>query len=158
MCICHDLLGVFSHIYDRLWLESWRLIVFISKVREGIVINNAVDGSPRRLGTAWSFDFREGGYKMGKSRVRNIVRPPPPFNMAKTSSYCIKTTTKVVVPPPPPPRPPSAWLKPLFVGVKKNSRAPPPPPYQYSVGSTNPSTSPMSMRLSLKWMDPLLFG
>ena len=62
---------------------------------------------------------RGGGYKMGKSRVRNFLRPPtqdgvklfappllksgnfshPPYNMAKTSSYCVKTTPKLVVPP-----------------------------------------------------------
>ena len=62
-----------------------------------------------------------GGYKLGKSRVRNLLRPPPPsgqgktfcspllksgnflcpppFNMAKTSNYCVKTTPKLVVPP-----------------------------------------------------------
>ena len=84
-----------------------------------------------------------GGYKMGKSRVRNFLRPPPPplktglnfsrpptllksgnfsrppppaYNMAKTSSYCVKTTSKLFMPAP------SASLKlpppPLFVGVK----------------------------------------
>ena len=63
-----------------------------------------------------------GGYKMGKSRVRNFLRPPPPpsrqgktfcappfkdwklfappYNMAKTSSYYVKTTPKLFVPPP----------------------------------------------------------
>ena len=75
-------------------------------------------------------NYGEGGYKMGKSRVQNFLRPPqdrvklvtaprplfflivetfctpPPFNMAKTSSYCIKITPKHFVPPPPP-----AWLK-----------------------------------------------
>ena len=51
----------------------------------------------------------------------------PPFNMAKTPSYCIKTTPKLVVPPPPP----SVWLKPfphpLFVGVKLHMSPPPLP-------------------------------
>ena len=52
-----------------------------------------------------------------------LFAPPPPFkecklfarpfNMAKTSSYCVKTTPKFVVPPPPFTR-----LKPLFVGTK----------------------------------------
>ena len=28
-----------------------------------------------------------------------LFHAPPPFNMAKTSSYCIETTPKVVVPP-----------------------------------------------------------
>ena len=58
---------------------------------------------------------------MGKSRVRNFLRPPsqdrvklvappllysvetfhaPPYNMAKTSSYRIETTPKLFVPPP----------------------------------------------------------
>ena len=84
-----------------------------------------------------------GGYKMGKSRVRNFLCPPPrdrvklfsppllksgnfsrpPYNMAKTSSYRVKTTPKLFVPPP------SAWLKlfppPLFIGVKLH--VPPPP-------------------------------
>ena len=76
-----------------------------------------------------------GGYKMGKSRVRNCVcpphdrvtlfAPPPPFrdwklivNMAETSSYRVKTTPKRFVSS----SPPSAWLKlfspTLFVGVK----------------------------------------
>ena len=63
-----------------------------------------------------------GGYKMGKSQVRNFLHPPPPqqdsqtflrpppllksgnfsrspLNMAKTLSYCIKTTPKPFVPP-----------------------------------------------------------
>ena len=50
----------------------------------------------------------------------------PPYNMAKTSSYRVKTTPKLVVPPP------SAWIKPflppppLFVGVKPHM--PPPLP------------------------------
>ena len=48
----------------------------------------------------------------------------PPYNMAKTSSYRVKTTPKLFAPPPP-----SAWLKlfppPLFVGVKLH--VPPPP-------------------------------
>ena len=82
-------------------------------------------------------NYREGGggYKMGKSRVRNMLRPPPsrqvktfcpppllksgnflppPFNMAKTSSYHVKPTPKLFV------SPPSAWLR-LF---------PPPPPFR----------------------------
>ena len=85
-------------------------------------------------------------WEMGKSRVRNFLRPPPPqdrvklfappppfkewklfaspYNMAKTSSYRVKTTPKLFAPPP------SAWLKlfpppPLFVGVKLH--VPPPP-------------------------------
>ena len=94
---------------------------------------------------------RGGGYKIGKSRVRNFLRPPPqdkvklftapllksgnflhppPYNMAKTSSYCVRTTPKLLRPPPP-----SAWLKlcppPLFIGVKLHvappSRFVPPP-------------------------------
>ena len=83
------------------------------------------------------------GYKMGKSRVRNFLRPPtrqgktflapppilksgnfsrPPNNMAKTSSYRVKTTPKLFVPPP------SAWLK-LF---------PPPPPFRRGKTSRDP--------------------
>ena len=91
---------------------------------------------------------RGGGYKMGKSRVRNFLRPPPqdrvklfvpplfksgnftrpppPYNMAKTSSYRIKTTPKLFVAPPP-----SEWLKlcppALFIGVKLHM--PPPLPF-----------------------------
>ena len=46
----------------------------------------------------------------------------PPFHMAKTSCYSIKTTLKLVVPPPPPPfsiaKTCSAPPPPLFVGVK----------------------------------------
>ena len=99
-------------------------------------------------------NYGEGGYKSGKLQVRNFLRPPPPqdrvklfvpppppfkewkhfvppCNMAKTSSYRIKTTPKLVVPPP------SAWLKlfpfPLFVKVKLHVPPPlrfcsPPPP------------------------------
>ena len=92
----------------------------------------------------WSLITGRGGYKMGKLRVQNFLRPPPsrqgktfrappfkewklftppPYNMAKTSSYHVKTTPKLFVPPP------SAWLKlfrpPLFVGVKLH--VPPPP-------------------------------
>ena len=54
-----------------------------------------------------------GGYKMGKSQVRNFVYPPlsapslvkggnslcPPFNMAKTSCNPVKTTQNIVCPP-----------------------------------------------------------
>ena len=50
----------------------------------------------------------------------------PPYNMAKTSSYHVKTTPKTFCAPPP-----SAWLKlfprPLFVGVKLHVPPPPPP-------------------------------
>ena len=57
----------------------------------------------------WSLITGKGGYKMGKSQVRNLLHPPsrqgktfcdplfksgnvlrPPFNMAKTSSYHTK--------------------------------------------------------------------
>ena len=95
----------------------------------------------------WSLITGRGGYEMGKSRVRNFLTPPPsrhgktfcappfkewklfappPYNMAKTSSYSVKTIHKMFVPPPP-----SAWLKPfpppLFVGVKLH--VPPPLPF-----------------------------
>ena len=61
----------------------------------------------------------------------NCLHPPPPpphapllkwkpfvtpFNMAKTSSYSVKTTPKLLMPPPP-----SAWLKLISL--------PPPPPF-----------------------------
>ena len=56
----------------------------------------------------WSLMTRRGGYKMGKwgwspptpifLKSANFLRPPP-FNMAKTSSYHVKTTSKLVVPP-----------------------------------------------------------
>ena len=84
-----------------------------------------------------------GGYKMGKStpppsrqgktcctppfqRVETF-RAPPPYNMAKISSYLVKTTPKLVVSPPPF----SAWLK-LFASPPplfrrgQTSHAPPP--------------------------------
>ena len=95
-------------------------------------------------------DWSRGGggvYKMGKLQVRNCLRPPPlqdrvklfvppllksgnftcpPYNMAKTLSYRVKTSPKNVVPPPH-----SEWLKllspPLFVGVKLH--VPPPLPF-----------------------------
>ena len=67
-----------------------------------------------------------------QDRVKLFAPPPllkignfsrPPYNMAKTSSYYVKTTPKLFVPPP------SAWLKlyppPLFVGVKLHVPAPP---------------------------------
>ena len=84
---------------------------------------------------------RGGGYKMGKSRIRNFLCPPPrqgktfrappfkewklfvtPYNMAKTSSYHVKTTPELFVPPP------SAWLK-LFL---------PPPPFRRGKTSSAP--------------------
>ena len=91
-------------------------------------------------------NYREGGYKMGKSWIWNFSRPPPsrqgktfcapsfkewklfvplPFNMAKTSTYRVKPTPKLFVPPPS-----LAWLKlfpppTLYIGVK-TSHAPPP--------------------------------
>ena len=92
------------------------------------------------LGKGLVINYGEGGggYKMGKSRVWNFLCPPPPqdrvnllappllksgnflrpppFNMAKTSSYCIKTPPYTFYAPPPPL---STWLK-LF---------PPPPPF-----------------------------
>ena len=77
-------------------------------------------GSPRVL-RDWSLiTGRGGGYKMGKSRVRNFFAPPPsqdrvklftppllksgncsrpPYNMAKTSSYRVKTTQNFLCPP-----------------------------------------------------------
>ena len=88
----------------------------------------------------WSLITGRGGYKMRKLRVQNcislpppphgqgktfcvppfkerkLVVTPPPFNMAKTSSYCIKTTITLFVGPLPTPL--TAWLKPF----------PPPPP------------------------------
>ena len=55
-------------------------------------------------------NYGEGGYKMGKLRVRSILCTPsqdrgkllcpPPFNMAKTSSYHVKTIPNIVCPPP----------------------------------------------------------
>ena len=93
----------------------------------------------------WSLIMGRGGYKMGKSRVRNFLRPPsrqgktfrpppllksgnfscpPAYNKAKTSSYHVKTTPKLFVPPP------FSMAKtfsapPFRRG--KTSRAPPPP-------------------------------
>ena len=69
----------------------------------------------------WSLITGREGYKMGKSQVQNLLRPPhppqdrvklfvppllksgnflcpPPYNMAKTSSYSVKTTPKPFVP------------------------------------------------------------
>ena len=98
----------------------------------------------------WSLITRRGGYKMGKSEVWNFLRPPqdrvklfapptfiewklfappPPFSMAKISSYRLKTTPILFVAPPP-----SAWLKlpPPLLRRGKPSHAPPsrfvPPP------------------------------
>ena len=89
---------------------------------------------------------RGGGYKMGKPRVRNFLRSypqdrvklfappllkrgnfsrPPPYNMAKTSSYRIKTTPKLFVPPLQHGQ--NFFRPPLFVGVKLH--VPPPLPF-----------------------------
>ena len=72
-------------------------------------------------------NYGEGGLQNGKIAGTKLLRPPPPsrqgktfcvppfkewklvappFNMAKTSSYRIKTTLKTFCAPPP-----SAWLK-----------------------------------------------
>ena len=90
----------------------------------------------------WSLITGRGGLQNGKIAGPKLFAPPPqdrvklfappllksgnfsrpPYNMAKTSSYCVKTTLKLFVPPP------SAWLKlfppPFFVGVKLH--VPPP--------------------------------
>ena len=96
-----------------------------------------------RIVRDWSLITGRRGYKMGKLRAQNFLRPPlrqgktfrapllksgnflrPPFNMAKTSSYHVETTPKRFVTPPPP----SAWLKvfptPVFIGVKLHMPAP----------------------------------
>ena len=93
----------------------------------------------------WSLITRRGGYKMGKSRVRNLLRPPtsrqsktffapppllksgnilrPPPSIWLKLPYHIKTTLPFVPPP-------SAWLKlfsappPFYRG--KTSHPPPP--------------------------------
>ena len=91
----------------------------------------------------WSLITGRGGLQNGKIAGPKLFAPPPqdrvklfappllksgniscpPYNMAKTSSYRVKSTPKLFVPPP------SAWLKlfppPLFVGVKLH--VPPPP-------------------------------
>ena len=84
----------------------------------------------------WSLITGRGGLQNGKIAGPKLFAPPPsrqgktfrapllksgnftrpPYNMAKTSSYRVKTTPKLFV------TPPSEWLKlfppPLFVGVK----------------------------------------
>ena len=71
----------------------------------------------------WSFITGRGGGLPMKITGRKFIAPtpqdrvqlfaslllksgsaPPPFNMAKTSSYCVKTTPKLFVPPPPTPQ------------------------------------------------------
>ena len=99
-------------------------------------------------------DYREGpgGYKMEKSRVQNILHPqyrrpahsksgnllhlpppPPTFNMAKISSYHIKTTQKLSLPPPP-----------LFSMAKTCHHQPPPPPQPFHRRQT-PVLNPKSI-------------
>ena len=102
----------------------------------------------RPAGKGLVINYGEGGYKMGKLRVRNFCAPPPhpqdrvkvfapppfkgwelfapPFSLAKTSSFHSKNYTKTFS------VPSSAWLKlfppppPLFGGAKLH--LPPPPP------------------------------
>ena len=73
---------------------------------------------------------REGGYKIGKSQVRNFLRPLPPSRQSKT---CLPPpllkSGNVLLPPPPPP--PSVWLK-LQATVYKTTPTvfvPPPLPH-----------------------------
>ena len=91
----------------------------------------------------WSLITGRGGLQNGKIAGPKLFAPPPqdrvklfappllksgnftrpPYNMAKTSSYHVKSTPKLFVPPP------SEWRKlfppPLFLGVKLH--VPPPP-------------------------------
>ena len=91
----------------------------------------------------WSLITGRGGYKMGKSRVRNFLRPPPsrqgkifrapPFKEWKLFAPPLQYGYNFKLPCKNYPKtccaPPSAWLKlfapPLFVGVKLH--VPPPP-------------------------------
>ena len=105
----------------------------IDDMNKGLVINNREGGGG--VATKWEnrgFEtFCPPPSRQGKTfhappfKEWKCFRAPSPFNMAKTSSYCVKYTPKLVVPPPP-----SAWLilflSPLFVGVRLHM--PPPPP------------------------------
>ena len=73
-----------------------------------ILITYSYTGRPKGL----VINYGEGGYKMGKLRVRNFklyAPPPPTITMAKTSSSCVKTTSKLVL------------FCPLFRPKQKNS-------------------------------------
>ena len=73
-------------------------------------------------------DYGEGGggYKMGKSRVRNFLSPPPPSKHGQTL-YAppphFKGWKPFVAPPPP------VWLKcqPPVLALPQNLLSPPPP-------------------------------
>ena len=94
---------------------------------KGLVINYG-EGGATKWENRGSETFCATPSRQGKTfrapplKSGNFTRPPP-YNMAKTSSYRVKSTQKLFVPPP------SEWLKlflsPLFVGVKLH--VPPPP-------------------------------
>ena len=96
VCVIYQKLA-YHCVQSRIYREHF--------VNKGLVINYGEGG---------------GGYKMGKSLVQNFLHPPPPqdrvklfaptllksgnfsrppYNMAKTSSYRVKTTPKLFVPP-----------------------------------------------------------
>ena len=104
-------------------LRCYRAMSIKKNTRYMTMLNNFV--SSQAVLRDWSLITRRaGGYKIRKSRVRNCLHPlppsrqgktfwppllirmetfcaPPPFNMAKTPSYCVKTTPKlgVLLPP-----------------------------------------------------------
>ena len=115
------------------YIVCWSLEIMPSSIVYGLVIN-----------------YGEGGYKMGKSWARKLLRPPPPqdrlklfapptllkagnflcppppFTIANTSSARVKTTSKFLVPYFSMAKTFSAT--PLFFCRGKTSLAPPPPP------------------------------
>ena len=111
--------------------ESLHIIPWNPKLRWFPILLSSLPQLSHNI-SDWSLIMgRGGGYKMGKSRVRNFLCPPPlfqdrvklfapmllnsgnflwaplTFNMAKTSSYRIQITPTLVV------SPPSAWLTPF---------------------------------------------
>ena len=88
-------------------LRDWSLITGRGGLKNGKIAGPKLFAPPpSRQGKT----FRAPPFKEWK-----LYAPPPPYNMAKTSSYRVKSTPKLFVPPP------SEWLKlflpPLFVGV-----------------------------------------
>ena len=137
-----------EHIMLICFIHQERNIIFDLLVREGegivhlsYCIHESSSLKLLRFFRDWSLITGRGGLQNGKIAGPKLFAPPPqdmvklfvppllksgnfrapPYNMAKTSSYRVKTIPKLFVPPP------SAWLK-LF----------PPPPFHRGQTSRAP--------------------
>ena len=116
---------IYIHVYVYIYIYTYIYIyIYIYTVIADLLLINYGEGGATKWVNRGSETFcalppqdRVKLFAPPLLKSGNFARaPPPPYNMAKTSSYCLKTTPKLFV------SHPSAWLKlfppPLFVGVK----------------------------------------